>query len=302
MHKLTICPCCGARCEGDLSQGCPCGARSIGEPLPKPEHELPAYGRSLLLTVTGIAMILGFLAQTVLAMAKMGFSLSFWAWVAAAETAAWRLKFVAIPITFVVLWGGRKIYRSMLATPSRFVGMKMARRGLLASTVVSLLIATLVGVTVPARFRQRRMSIEAGQNAQAQTISRAQLEYQAKHGTFAIDFRDLYELAADDPAILEALNNINPAGYEPRGEIAAAPAEKGRRLQGASLRNASLRSAPDEPAPGLTFTSYDLRLPGPDKILQTDDDIILRDGVIYQASEIKNAPLSPRVHPQASRR
>lgn len=298
---MTICPCCGVRFEGDLRQGCQCGARSVGEPLPKPERELPAYGRSLLLTIVGIAMVLGFLAQTILAMAKNGFSLSFWSWIAAGETAAWRLKWVAIPIALIVLWGGRRIYRSMLSTPSRFVGMKMARRGLLASAMVSLLIATLIGITVPARLRQRQMSIDAEQNAKAYTIIRAQLMYQAKHGTFPIEFRDLYELA-DDPVIFEALRDVDPAGYQPKADIAAGPSEKTRRIGGASIRNASVRTAPDEPAAGLAFTNYDLRLAGPDNILRTDDDLLIRDGVVRPALGVKDAPLPVRAPAQAVRR
>jgi hypothetical protein len=243
-------------------------------------------------------MIGGFLAQTILAMAKLGFSLSFWTWIAAAETAAWRLKFAAIPITLVVLWGGRRIYQSMLQAPSRFVGMKLARRGLIASAVVSLAIATLIGVTVPARLRQRQMAIEAGNLARAYTLIRAQQEYQAIHGTLPTDLRDLNELAATDPMIAQALNEVDAAVYQPRADIAAAPATKGRRLQGASIRTASVRSAPDEPAAGVGFTNYDLRLPGPDKILRTEDDILIRDGLVIRdgvtthASTSKDAPKS----------
>ena len=79
MHKLTICPCCGFKFEGDLQDGCQgCGARSVGVPLPKPENELPAYGRSLLLTATGIVMV-GGSAQTILALTKaVPVSLGFW--------------------------------------------------------------------------------------------------------------------------------------------------------------------------------------------------------------------------------
>ena len=36
----------------------------------------------------------------------------------------------------------------------------------------------------------------------------------------------------------------------------------------------------DQPAAGLAFTDYDLRLAGPDKVLGTDDDLVLRNGVI----------------------
>src|SRR5262245_60845992 len=133
MDKV-ICPCCGFRFEGNLRGGCHgCGARSVGDPLPKPENELPAYGRSLLLTAAGGVMVLGFLTQTIQALFKdRPVSFGFWSWIAAGETAAWRLKWIAIPVTVMVLWGGKLIYQSMLDTPERFVGMKSARRGLVA--------------------------------------------------------------------------------------------------------------------------------------------------------------------------
>ncbi len=163
---MIICPCCGFRFEGDLRKGCEgCGARSVGNPLPKPDHELPAY----------------------------------------------------VPVTFVVLWGGRRIYRSMLQAPERFVGLKVARRGLLASALVSLLIATLIVITVPARLRQRRMSIEAGLNARAYTLIRAQLEYQARYGAVATEIKDLKDLPDPDGSIAAALADVDPAGYQPRG-------------------------------------------------------------------------------------
>ena len=300
MQKVIVCPCCGFRFEGDLRKGCEgCGARSVGEPLPKPEHELPAYGRSLLLTATGIAMVLGFLVETIFALAKkVPFSFGFWDWIAAAETAAWHLKWISIPITFVVLWGGRRIYRSMHQTPARFVGMKLARRGLLASAVISCLIVTLIAVTVPDRLRQRRMGIEAGLNARAYTLARAQLEYQAMHGAVATEIKDLKELPDPDGSIAAALADVDPAGYQPRGaDVAVLPTEKGRRLSGAAIRNASVSSpAEDQLGGGLSssLTNYDLRLPGEDKLLRTDDDLLIRDGVIYKASEVKDAPIPVR--------
>src|SRR3982750_1853999 len=222
MHKVTICPCCGFRFEGNLREGCTeCHARSVGEPLPKPEFELPAYGRPLLLTITGILMVLGFAVETVIALAQNSpVKFGFWDFMAAGETAAWRLKLIAIPITLVVLGGGLRIYRSMRRTPSRFVGMSMARRGLLASASVAGLILMLIGITIPERLRQRQWSVEANINAKAYTIVRAQLEYQALHGTVAVDIRDLYELPDQDGSIAAALRDVDPAGYQPRADIA----------------------------------------------------------------------------------
>src|SRR5262249_32715077 len=152
--RLTICPCCGFKFHGALSSGCKqCGARAVGEPLPKPAHELPSYGRALVLSVSGSLVVLVFLTQTIIAFfQRTSASWGFWSCVCAGETAAWRLKWISIPVLFVTLWFGRKLYRSIVDRPSQFCGVKYARRGLLASATVALLIALLIGITVPARL------------------------------------------------------------------------------------------------------------------------------------------------------
>jgi hypothetical protein len=68
------------------------------------------------------------------------------------------------------------------------------------------------------------------------------------------------------------------------------PKQKPRTLRGAVIRNASLNTAADDSlsdslGEGLSFTNYELRLPGPDKITGTEDDLVVRDGVITKASE-----------------
>src|ERR1051326_1784851 len=90
--RLVICPCCGFKFHGALSSGCKqCGARAVGEPLPKPAYELPSYGRALILSVSGLLIVLVFLVQTIIAMAQRATGwFAFWSWVGAAETAAWR--------------------------------------------------------------------------------------------------------------------------------------------------------------------------------------------------------------------
>lgn len=287
---MTICPCCGFRFEGNLRNGCKsCGACSVGDPLPKPEHELPAYGRPLVLVAMGTLMVLGLLAETIIALAeRTPFSFSFWSWVAAGETAAWRLKWIAVPVMFIALWGGRRIYRSMLKTQARFVGLAMARRGLLASALVALTFVTLIGVTVPARLRQREMGIEATRNARAYTVGRAEVQYEAAFGMIATTLDDLRKLPDPDGSIAEALANIDATGYRTTADVAVVKPNK-RTRAGAVLVNASVNSITNEDPSvgGLSFTSYELRLPGADKIQDTDDDMILRDGVIMTVAEAK---------------
>jgi len=277
-----------------------CGARPVGEPLPRPDHELPSYARSLVLAVTGTLMVLIFLTQTIIAMVQRSaqgatsnlVALSMiptdWRpWLAAAETAAWRLKWVMIPITLLVLFGSRKLYRSMLAEPARFCGQRYARRAYVASAAVPLLILILIGVTVPERLSHRQWGIEAGNNALGYATDRLLLEYREKFGTLPSDKKDLTRLPDPDGSIAALLKELDAAEYKVSAEVAAVPTQKPRPLRGAVIRNASLSTAADEPlSEGLSFTNYELRLPGADKVLNNEDDLIVRDGVTYRVSEI----------------
>lgn len=291
---MTICPCCGFKFTGSLTNGCAqCGARAVGEALPKPEHELPSYGRALVLVITGSLLVLVFAAQTVIAMfqhATVSTSrfLQVWAWIAAGETAAWRLKWIAIPVLFVALWFGLKLYRSIRVDPVRFCGVVYARRGLLASATVGLLIAILIGITVPARIRQHQMSIEAGIHADYYRVDQAALEYSLKYKTLPASLSDLKKRLPDpDGSLAKALLNIDEAGYHPSADVATVSTEKSRSLRGAVIRNASFNSSTDDSPPGgLSFNTYELRLPGEDRILGTDDDWIARDGIIRKLTDV----------------
>ena len=288
---MTICPCCGFKFHGALSSGCKqCGARAVGEPLPKPAQELPSYGRALVLAVSGSLVVLIFVTQTLIAFFQRSEGWGFWDWVAAGETAAWRLKWVSIPVLFAILWIGRKLYRSILLQPKRFCGLKYARQGLLASSVVTLLIALLIGITVPARMQQRRLSKEAAVRAQAYAIELALTQYKIKYKTYPADLRLLLDRTPDpDGTLAAALLNIDPNLYRPTVDVAANSTEKTRMPRGTAIRKASFSTDVDvTPSGGLTFTNYGLVLPGEDKLYATEDDWIIQDGMIMKQSEIAN--------------
>lgn len=267
----------------------------MGEPLPRPEHELPSYGRSLVLAVTGALMVLVFGVETIISLAqRVPLSFGFWSWAAAAETASWRLKWIMIPITVLILFGSRKLYRSIAQSPARFCGVRYARKGYLASAFVPLLVLILIGVTVPTRLVHRGWGIEAGQYALGYTFDRAFFQYREKFGKIPNDLSDLRQVPDPDGSIAAALNSLDPltypTAYRPWADVAALPKQKPRTLRGAVIRNTSLNTATDDSlgdslGEGLSFTNYDLRLPGSDKLMGTEDDLIVRDGVITKASE-----------------
>ena len=287
---MTICPCCGFKFVGALSNGCrQCGARAVGEPLPKPAHELPSYGRALVLSVAGSLTVLGFLTQTIIAVFQKKLDpFGAGGWFTAGQIAAWRLKWVSIPLLIITVWLGRKLYRSIKLQPEKFCGLKHARRGLFAQSFVIFLVALLIGVTVPDRLRNREMAKQAAQRAYYYTVETALLEYQSRYKTLPADFKDLQTRIPDPHGMLaEALSHMDPSGYRPSADFAVVAEEKSRSLRGAAIRKASLSSATDDtPTGGLAFTTYELQLPGEDKILGNEDDWIGQNGILKRVTEV----------------
>jgi hypothetical protein len=276
--------------DGDLRVGCPgCGAQAVGEPLSPPEIQLPFYGRSLFLGAIGTLLLLIFCVATIAAIFESTPRYDFWSIVGAAETAAWRLKFSVLPLAFAVLWGGSLLYRSIVSSPRRFAAVGFARAGLITTGFVVLTFLTTIGITVPERMRQHQDGLKAAENARLYAIQHALLKYQAEFkGTFPVELEDLKKL--NDPEILSALQGVDPRGYQARSELAVTlPKAKSAKLQGAAIRKVSTGPNDDALDQGLSFTNYELRLPGPDKILGTDDDPRMIDGVLVPVVQTENA-------------
>jgi len=287
---LIICPSCGSNVKGDLCAGCAsCGARAIGPPLAKPEHQLTSYGYATVAFISGALMLVGFLVSLITILVEnKGAWLRFSAIVTAGEVAAWRLKWTALPIAIAILWLSARSIRRIKSGQSRFAGLRIARCGLASAILTTILIATLIGITVPERLRRHQWAVEAETNSRVYTLNRALLEFKERYGTYPSELKELDKVPDPYGVIAEAVSNTDPGGYQPSTVVASASTKvKPLSLRGGALRNASL--GPNvEPATdrGVSFTNYDLRLAGPDKIMYTDDDLIVHDGVIMSASEL----------------
>jgi type II secretory pathway pseudopilin PulG len=267
--------------------------------LAKAEHELPSFGRAAIAFAGGIAMSGAFLVLLIAAfIEKKPGAIGFWTLMTAGEIVAWRVKWMALPIGIAVIWSGVRIVRSIKQNPSRFIGLRGARIGLAAACVVTLMVAGLIAITIPERMRQRQESIYAAQHARGYTFSRALLEYRELHGTYPMD-RDkwmdaLRTLPDPDGSIAEALRFVDPNGYQATAQVAAASTKsKPLVTSGLALRKASSGNNP-EPA-SVSFTSYELRLPSEHRLLASDDDFVLRDGVIVKVNPTSSSAAAPRI-------
>ena len=107
------------------------------------------------------------------------------------------------------------------------------------------------------------------------------------HGTLPTDREEfvkaLGSLPDPDGSIADALRYVDAKGYEPTSKLAAAPAKSRPPARSVALRYVDGPSTPEPSA--VSFTSYDLRLPSEHRWFASDEDYIMRDGVIYKASD-----------------
>lgn len=279
--RAALCPCCGAAVEGDMEAGCAaCGARRVGPPLPRPERELPAYGHAFFSAAAGLLLASVFVAATTLALLERdAFALGLGALWAAAERAAWRLKWTLLPAALCAVWACARLRRHMRREPGRFVGHGFARAGLALSCASALAVAMLVAASVPERLRRRELARRAAEESTLYATDRVLFAYRARFGTYPSAPADLRRLPDPDGSVARVAALLHTGSYAPEAEVAAL-ASKGRRRAGATrVRGESSRGRADSAGAGLSLTSYELTLPGRDKVLGTADDLRLRDGV-----------------------
>lgn len=265
-----------------MFEGCPsCHAQAVGEPLARPEQQLLNYGRAGFLVALGTVLFLAFAVTTGLAWYNLPFNgLKFWDFVAAGETASWQLRYLALPVAVMGLLLGSRMVVTIKRNP-RFAGLKLAYGGLAVTAVMALLMANLIGITIPARMQQQQIAADAGAQIDGYTIERATLTYRHRYGTLPASLDDLARLPDPDGSIARAVARIPTDSYRPWSVQAAAPGSK--TLNGARVRPASARVGTSEATEGLSFTNYELHLPGLDRKLNTEDDWIMRDGVMQRA-------------------
>lgn len=289
---MNICPCCGSRTSGELlTEACSsCGARAVGPPLARPEKELPSYLSALGVGAGGALLITVFLCDTLLALyARQPFSLEFWNAVAAAEIAAWRLKWIALPLSFAVIWAGARTGAKIVREPARFAGLRLVNVGCKMSVLLAVGLTVLVGLTIPERLRQRENSIQAARDVEGYEAIKVLYEYRMRYNSFPASPEDLRNKLPDpDGSVARLVARMSADAYEPQSAIAALPPSSAKtraRRGNVPLRPIALRTANVEDIAGeaISFTNYKLRLPGKDKKLGTEDDLMIRDGMIIPA-------------------
>jgi hypothetical protein len=203
-----------------------------------------------------------------------------------AEFAVWKFKWILVPASLFGFWASWKLRAGIRREPVKFISGRPVRYGFLASGVAVCAVLTLIGITVPQRIQSYRISVDAEQYARAYAYDRALTAYRNRFGTFPTVPGDLRKLPDPDGTIAELLKDSNQSAYRPWTELASAsPGSVPKpKLDGSTVRPASINTGRDvaEEEP-VSFTSYELRTPGADGVYGTEDDLLIRDGIVAKA-------------------
>ena len=276
-----------------MSDGCAaCGARQVGPPLVRPERELPSYAYAIGAVAAGLVLVAAFAAAFVSTLLQFEIEslASFdgqllWR---VAEKTAWRLKWTALPLSLVAVWACARFSRGVRREPARFAGLRFVRAGMVASALVAAALLTLIGVTVPERLERRELARRAADNALLYASDQLLSEYRRRFHTLPASVADLRKIDDPDCTFAQVIAELELGDYKPETDLASLSPQiersrKSRRP--ARVRNASARSTDDLPDANLSLTNYELALPGRDRIIGTDDDIRIRDGLILEPSK-----------------
>ena len=294
-----MCPCCGKGFEGESGEACAsCGARRVGPPLAAPERLLPSYGHAFAVCAAGLLLLLAAVGAATGSLLQFEeFTLDAKTLLRAAETAAWRLKWTALPAGFVLTGLCAWLYARMGREPSRFVGHRHARFGLITTAAVAFALAALVGVTVPERLHMRELGLRAAENAVLYETDLALARYRKRFGTYPAALTDLRRLEDPDGSIARLLSVIAPGEYKPETDLASLSMGRTAKTRGRRRAGTLPVSAADTTDPGIALTNYGLTLPGRDRLLGTADDLHIRDGRIHEvapsASFVKTVAATP---------
>lgn len=250
-----LCPCCGDEIVLE-SRECGCGARFVGSPL---DH------KPVMVQHFGPLMIAGLLLFSV-----VGASLILTKWLAFAGIFA--------------LWYSWRAMRLARNNPQQYGGYYTAM-GLLVATAISAAVASGLGVAYIPKFLDNRIT---RQEAAIGAIFRHQQgvleDYKLANG--------FYPDSQKFPG-----NSMpkdywgNPLVYESFAEVgsAAMPATDttDRASTETSTRVPKNPRAGSRNVPGIAITNFILRSAGPDGKLETEDDIIMRDGVFVTNTEVR---------------
>jgi len=248
-----LCPCCGDELAIDMRECC-CGARFVGSPLDHKPVKVQQFGP---------LMIAGLLFLTVVAA-----SLIITKWLALAGVFA--------------IWSAWRAMRLARSSPEDFGGYRMAISLFVVTATIGA-VASGLGIAYIPRYIE---NLAIREQAAIETVFKHQQalleDYKLHNGS--------YPDSQKFPSSSMPLDYWgNPLVYVSISEVgsAAMSSDTAERTSTGTPPSVPRRRTEPRNVQGVPFTNFTLRSSGPDGKMDTEDDIIMRDGVFVTNKEVK---------------
>ncbi|MEK6320747.1 MAG: hypothetical protein AABN33_03580 [Acidobacteriota bacterium] len=182
--------------------------------------------------------------------------------VAALVATKW-LAFAAV----LVMWSAWRALQLAKQDPGWYGGYKTAAATLSLTIAGSLALAAYGIAHVPQAFENYKLRQVAATQASIHHVASLLAEYQLAKGSYPLNAQEFKKVIGDSLATDYWDQSIK---YQPR------IGDRADRSIGMT---------------GMPADNFELRSAGPDGIIGTDDDIVMRDGVLFTNSEVKNQPV-----------
>lgn len=251
-----LCPCCGNEIQPEARQ-CGCGARFVGAPLDEKPVHIPSYG--------AVMNSLGLLALVVAG------ALVF-------------TKFIALGAVLVI-WSARRAMKLAKHDPQSYGGFKVAAATLVVTLVAGSVAAGYSISYIPRFLANRQERKAAATRATMYRLAQLLDKYRLANGAYP-DSRQKLQAFAKEPIPADFWEQaIRYTGFTEGLAEVGLPRPKSQMITEAMVGGGGRGTT--EKASRITLHNFELRSNGPDGVADTEDDIIMRDGIFYTAEEVK---------------
>jgi hypothetical protein len=186
----------------------------------------------------------------------------------------WKASLLALAPVAALL--GVRAIKAARRDPSRFGGRRTALVGLTIASLVVVGIGGRLVLGIPRMLREREEARAAATRAQMYHLAGDLQRYRARYGAFPVRLSDLAKLDSDR------------GGAEVR-EVRDSRDWREQRISYVGYTGGLASTG----RPAAFNTDYELRSPGPDGVLNTADDVLMRTGIVVDSHEDAAAPLVP---------
>ena len=169
-------------------------------------------------------------------------------------------------ILIIPIWRAARAVRLARREPEWYGGYKVATATLILSIAAGIFSVVYVAKNVPQFLENRKVRRLAATQASMYHLANLLEDYKRTYGSYPRNSQE----------IMKAVTESLPMDYWKK-----------------SIKYQSFTEAIAGGSPGRTgipFNNFELRSAGPDGKEETEDDIIMRDGIFFTAAEIKKQP------------